>query len=215
MRISGALALWLGVVLVAVSALGPVAVPPAAAAAARPAAPAAKPERKPTGAHKARRAARDAVPVVARGEARKPARSTAKGTITAKNSRLARAAPSGRSASGGLIGATARSGKETTGARLSSTRSRTASLRRNSGRSSTSSAGSPKAAAAAVSRQAMVASVSAAKRPVGPAPRSLHSNHGAAAALAGAGIASGAVQAGLHPFGHDDVGTPSIGEATG
>jgi D-alanyl-D-alanine endopeptidase (penicillin-binding protein 7) len=61
----------------------------------------------------------------------------------------------------------------------------------------------------------MVASVSAVKRPIGPAPRFLHSSHGAAAALAGAGIASGAVQAGLHALGHDTVGTPSIGEATG
>ncbi len=69
---------------------------------------------------------------------------------------------------------------------------------------------------AASSRQALAARASARQgRFQSKTPRGLHTDRGAAAALAGAGIGAAAVAASLHPAIPEVGGTPSIGEAIG
>jgi len=72
----------------------------------------------------------------------------------------------------------------------------------------------PKAVAA--SKEGRSGPSSAGKAREAATARLMHSDRGAAAALAGAGIVSGAAaDAALHPFGQDAGGSPSIGEAIG
>lgn len=79
---------------------------------------------------------------------------------------------------------------------------------------SSSKASAPRAGRAA-SRQALAARASAKKARARSKTQPVHTDRGAAAALASAGIGAKAVQASLHQAAPEASGTPSIGEAIG